>query len=198
MLLTVCEEETGTGGRRRALEVTVSSWDVTVVMNVFIRMPFSKERSAVSKQRGISILSVGVERTHLLDVVVVLVHTSASETFYPDRTFLCFSSVTSNFLLGWFQACASLLLGSYTVNSGNFLPTFRDNLLGPSWRTKNPKTLEDVTRLVVYAAWCHRRGQVSCWLVHIFVPSEPPKRRYVIISICIQVDIRFTMTASVV
>jgi hypothetical protein len=34
-------------------------------------MRFSKESSSVSKQRGINILSVGVERTHLLDVVVV-------------------------------------------------------------------------------------------------------------------------------
>jgi hypothetical protein len=59
-------------------------------MNVFIHLRFSKERSAVSKQRGINILSVGVERTHLLDVVVGLVHKSASETFYPEYLLVFF------------------------------------------------------------------------------------------------------------
>jgi hypothetical protein len=54
-------------------------------------MRFSKERSAVSKQQGINILSVGVQRSHLLDVVVVLVHTAASEIFYPECVFSRFS-----------------------------------------------------------------------------------------------------------
>ena len=47
----------------------VSAWEVAAILNVFIHMRFSKERSAGRKQRGVNSPSVGVERTLLLDIV---------------------------------------------------------------------------------------------------------------------------------
>lgn len=102
-------------------------------------------------------------------------------TFYPDCTSLCFSSVTSNFLLGWFQACASLLLGPYATSSGSFYRRFgtacRARFEGP--RIEKPLKMwpdrlsRNVAKGLSLYAVCYRgRGQVSCWLVHAFVPND--------------------------
>ena len=52
--------------QKACVEVVVSGRDVTVMINMFVHMRFSKERSAASKQRGINILSFGVECTGVL------------------------------------------------------------------------------------------------------------------------------------
>ena len=46
-------------------------------------------------------------------------------------------SVPSRLLRAVDENCP--LLGYYTASGGNFLPTFRDNLLVPSSRLKNPR-----------------------------------------------------------
>jgi hypothetical protein len=49
------------------------------------------------------------------------------------------SGCSSPVKLDSFEICA--LLGYYAARSGNFLPTFRDNLLVPSSGVKHPKAL---------------------------------------------------------
>jgi hypothetical protein len=51
------------------------------------------------------------------------------------------TSVISSFCHKVDENCA--LLGYYAVSSGNFLPTFQDNLSVPSFGGQDGKTLED-------------------------------------------------------
>ena len=50
------------------------------------------------------------------------------------------------------------LLGYYTASSGNYLPTFWDNILVPSSGFKNPK----IPFVPLWDSWTQRMGAIGC------------------------------------
>ena len=73
----------------------------------------------------------------------------------------------------------SSLLGYYAAISGNFLPTFRDNLSVSSSGFKNPKTRPVTTKLSSYReecvggdtpkSWGDNKGVASGWMEVLFL-----------------------------
>jgi uncharacterized membrane protein YeiH len=61
------------------------------------------------------------------------------------------------------EICA--LLGCYTAYGGNSLPTFRDNLLGPSSRVKKSKIL---------SAFCASDTNILVLLILVFLKKKVP------------------------
>ena len=81
-------------------------------------------------------LSSGVKRTALFWVITQLVVVISYRRFGP--------------IFSGQENCT--LLGYYTANSGNFLPTFRDNLSVPSSGDKNPP--QKVIRNAIERLYC--------------------------------------------